>query len=107
MPDKPGEISRDEWCRTRKPSTTSAVFQPGQTMRCPLGRVMASGRRIICGGNLGHAPTWVREAVVRAVNDLPPIANSEAAPRTCDSCRKMVEVFYVRPPPATALEATG
>ena len=98
------DTDRDDWCRQRQPSRLSAVFQPGQPMRCPSSRISASGRRLTCGYIIGDAPLDVREAVVRGPLGLPPIKGSEHQIRSCPSCHKTLDVFLIR---AVRLEATG
>lgn len=99
------EPTRHEWVCTRNPRSLSGVFQPGWVMRCPLARTRKDGRLATCGGDLGRAPLWVREAVVRGPVGLPPIPNAEHERRTCGSCCKTLDVFLVRQ--AQSLEATG
>lgn len=99
------ELTRDEWCRTRTRGRLSAAFEAGEVMRCPLSRTLSSGRWQPCGGDLGRAPHGVEKAVVRGPVDLPPIANADHTPRTCSSCRKTLDVYFV--PPAQYLAKTG
>ena len=97
------EPTRDQWVRSRQPGRLSAVFHAGEEMRCPQSRVVASGRRLICGYGIGQAPDWVREVVVRAILDLPPIPGEHMV-KHCPSCHKTLDVFLIR---AIRLEATG
>lgn len=105
-PKRPEEPTRDEWVHNNHLSTQLwVVFGALESLRCPNLRRRASGRMRRCGGYLGQAPDWAREAVVRVAVGGPVISNSEHRLKTCRSCRKMIEVFLVRKP--QELEATG
>lgn len=90
---------RDAWCAERRLGDHTAVFYPGDELRCPATKQLSGGGKVICGSSLELTVRPQTQAIVRlrSFRDPPSPTGLNAL---CHMCRAALEVF-------TLAEATG
>lgn len=64
---------RDAWCAERRLGDHTAVFYPGDELRCPATKHLSGGGKTICGGSLALKARPHTQVIVRVrVFNTPP-----------------------------------
>lgn len=104
QPQSEHRQARDAWCATRTLGDNTAVFYPGDELRCPGTRTRYDGDRgTVCGiglldknGRVGPGT----QVIVRVRTGWFPKAKTPNLPLVCRSCGTPLEILAL-------LEATG